>query len=121
MDTGLPNCESCGKPLRGRSDKRFCNDYCRHLYHNKRRSTNEKNIKKINGALKRNRQILKELLVPPTDPIKIKREDLLERGFVFRYHTHHKKSRSGSDFVYCYEYGYLPLADEQYLIVKEEG
>jgi hypothetical protein len=120
MDATLTHCESCGKPLRGRSDKRFCDDYCRHLHHNKSRADNEKALKKINGALKRNRQILKEILFHSSDPVKVKREDLLDRGFLFRYHTHEKKSRSGSAFTYCYEYGYLPLADEQYLIVKEE-
>ena len=120
METHCKNCESCGKPLRGRTDKRFCNDYCRHLYHNKNRAGDEDLVRIINRTLKRNRQILKEILEPSCDPVTINREDLLDKGFVFRYHTHEKRGRQGSVYKFCYEYGHLSLENEKCLIIKEE-
>ena len=28
-------CLSCSKPVKGRTDKKFCDDYCRNSYHNR--------------------------------------------------------------------------------------
>lgn len=115
--TGI--CQSCEKPLRGRSDKKFCNDYCRHLHHNKNRTEEDGSLKRINSILRRNRQILRDIVIPPEEPVRLKREDLTERGFVFRYYTHEKRSRTGSVYKYCYDYGYLPLENDYYLLIKE--
>ncbi len=27
-------CQQCGKPVKGRIDKRFCDDFCRNAYNN---------------------------------------------------------------------------------------
>src|SRR5690606_68991 len=35
--TGYRSCEDCSKVLRGRSDKRFCNNGCRNNFNRKRR------------------------------------------------------------------------------------
>ena len=120
MNSISQDCRSCGKPLRGRTDKKFCNDYCRHLHHNKYRGADEKEMKQINRTLKRNRQIIKETINPANEPQKIRREEMLDKGFSFRYFTHEKKCRSGSIYRFCYEYGYLTLSGETLLLVKED-
>lgn len=55
------NCQECGQPLSGRSDKRFCDDACRAQFHHKNQAPDEA-LKQINRILKRNYQILDQLL-----------------------------------------------------------
>jgi hypothetical protein len=34
METEIKKCLACNKTLRGRADKKFCDDYCRSNYNN---------------------------------------------------------------------------------------
>jgi len=42
----------------------------------------------------------------------------LEFGFNFNYFTNTYTNKKGVTYFYCYEYGYLPLENNFYLIVK---
>jgi predicted nucleic acid-binding Zn ribbon protein len=97
-------CLSCGKPVKGRSDKKFCDDYCL--------------IRNVNNALGKNRRILESFLPEGDATAKASRDKLLEKGFQFKYHTHLYTTKTNKVYYYCYEYGYLPLEHNWYLIVK---
>ena len=58
------NCLSCGKLLKGRVDKKFCDDYCRNNYNNqlKARSSHSAYVRSINNTLLKNRKILESVL-----------------------------------------------------------
>ena len=45
-------------------------------------------------------------------------EKLLALGFSFKYLTHTFKNKDGKIYFWCYDYGYLPLDHDWYLIVK---
>src|SRR5690606_5358857 len=55
-------CQQCGRPLKGRTDKRFCNDDCRNNFNRaKRRKITDQapdTIPEIIRIIKRNYQIL---------------------------------------------------------------
>ncbi|MCH5686755.1 DUF2116 family Zn-ribbon domain-containing protein [Niabella sp. W65] len=53
METQPKNCMACGKPVKGRSDKKFCDDYCRNAYNNRANGINSGIIRSINNDLKR--------------------------------------------------------------------
>jgi len=77
------------------------------------------NIRIVDLILKKNRRVLAELL----DGIKedhhtFTQKRLLTKGFQFGYYTHHYTTRKGDTYCYCYDYGYLPLEGEYYLVVK---
>ena len=75
-------------------------------------------VKEITAALKKNRKIM-ELLVPKdTGKIKISQQKLLAKGFNFGYHTHTYTTKVGSNYSFCYEYGYLKIDNENYMLVK---
>jgi len=61
--TNEPRCENCGKPLFGRTDKRFCNDGCRNAFNRKKiadlRAGDHENIPEIFRIIKKNYEILK--------------------------------------------------------------
>ncbi len=112
-------CLDCGAPLHGRADKKFCNDLCRNNYNNQLNSSSYNLVRNINNILRRNRRILEEL--NPTGKTKTTRKKLLAKGFDFEYHTRSYQTQNGKTYQFCYEYGYLPLDGDEFLLVKREG
>ena len=113
-------CLSCEKPVKGRSDKKFCDDYCRAAYNNDLKSASNNLVRNVNNALGKNRRILESLLPQGDATAKTNHDKLIEKGFQFKYHTSMYKAKNGTTYFYCYEYGYLPLENNWYLIVKRE-
>ena len=113
-------CQACNKAIRGRTDKKFCDDYCRNVFNNKIKSTGNNTVRNINNALRRNRRILQELIRPDEKMTKTKMERLVERGFLFKYITHTYINPKGKLYNFCFEYGYLPLENNNYVIVKQK-
>jgi len=111
-------CLFCEKPVKGRSDKKFCDDYCRAAYNNELKSAANNYIRNVNNALGKNRRILESLLPEGEATAKASRDKLIEKGFQFKYHTHIYNTKTDKTYFYCYEYGYLPLENNWYLIVK---
>ena len=114
-------CLSCGKTVKGRSDKKFCDDYCRAAFNNELKSAANSLIRNVNNALAKNRRVLQQLLPEGEHTAKASREKLLEKGFQFKYHTHLYRTKTDKTYFYCYEYGYLPLENNWFLVVKKEG
>jgi hypothetical protein len=114
----VPVCLACGKPVKGRIDKKFCNDYCRNAHNNQLKSGSSNMVRNINNALKKNRNIL-ETILPETEKMaKANKDKLLKLGFQFKYQTHTYTNQKGNVYFFCYEYGYLPLENDWFLIVK---
>src|SRR5215210_5414993 len=102
-------CLECSKPLKGRVDKKFCDDFCRNSYNNKLNSDSNSYVRNLNNILRRNRRILEEM-IPATDEMaKTTRQRLLGKGFNLKYMTHTYTNKKGNTYCFCYEYGYLPL------------
>lgn len=116
-------CRQCGKPVKGRMDKRFCDDNCRNTYNNHLKNQVGKMVKTVNAILLKNRKILQTLLSAADDTAKTTRDRLVKQGFNFTYHTHLYTTKTGNQYCYCYEYGYLPLENDWFLLVraKEEN
>ena len=114
----LKTCLFCEKPVKGRSDKKFCDDYCRAAYNNDLKSASNNYIRNVNNALGKNRRILESLLPEGEPTAKANQDKLLQLGFQFKYHTHQYTAKNGNNYFYCYEYGYLPLENNWFLIVK---
>ena len=51
---------------------------------------------------------------------KANKEKLQRLGFQFKYLTHTYTTKTGKTYHYCYDYGYLPLENEWYLIVRRK-
>lgn len=113
-------CLECQNPIRGRADKRFCDDACRNAYNNRLNSSQNNIIRQINGILRKNRKILQEFL-SDEKMTKVSQDRLLKSGFDFGYLTHYLNTSKGQQYVFVYEYGYLPLDNNQYLIVKKKA
>lgn len=111
-------CLDCHKPLIGRADKKFCDDACRSNYNNRVVSEQTAYLREVNSILKRNRKILEKL--NPDGKVKIKRKTLMREGFNFDYITRIYETGKGSQYRFCYEYGYLLLEHDEVLLVKRK-
>ena len=117
--TIVKKCLACEKTLQGRTDKKFCNDYCRNAYNNNLKSANSPIIRNINNALLKNRRILESILAEE-EMAKATKEKLLQKGLSFKYFTHSYTNKKGNVYFFCYEFGYLPLEHDWYLVVKRK-
>jgi hypothetical protein len=95
-------CLHCGAPFRGRADKKFCTEQCRNA-HNLQKVI--PTISRINKILRRNREILKEVIKSGSSA-EVDKRVLEVMDFNFYYHTHYSKDDSGSTTYFCYEYGF---------------
>ncbi|MEO6149353.1 MAG: hypothetical protein ABIN95_00515 [Mucilaginibacter sp.] len=111
-------CLDCGTVIHGRADKKFCNDLCRNNYNNQLNSSTYNLVRNINNILRRNRRILEEL--NPSGKTKTTREKMLIKGFDFEYFTSIYQTQTGARYLFCYEYGYLPLDNDEILLVKNK-
>lgn len=111
-------CLDCDNPIKGRADKKFCDDQCRSNYNNRLKSEQSPFVKRINQILARNRRILEKL--NPDGKTKTSLKKLSEEGFNFGYHTHIYQTQNNNNYIFCYEYGYLKLDQDIVLLVKKE-
>ncbi len=111
-------CLECNEEIIGRSDKKFCDDQCRNAYNNKKGSEKIVLVKKINKILLKNRQILAQL--NPGGKTKMHKDNLLKKGYDFKYHTHGYTTKENAQYFFCYDYGFLALDKDWFLLVKHE-
>lgn len=113
-------CLECGTAIKGRRDKKFCDDLCRNAHYNKQHCDAVLLIRNIHNILRKNRRILEALLPQHQQKSKILLEKLIEAGFTLKYHTHVELNRLGSPRYFCYEYGYQKVGEEVVIFRKEE-
>jgi len=111
-------CLDCGALIRGRADKKYCDDSCRNNYNNRLKIEDNLVIKRVNSILRKNRAILAAL--NPNGKTKVTGKKLISAGFNFEYHTYSYETQNSNTYIFCYEYGYLILGDDSYLLVKRE-
>ena len=103
VDEANPTCRACGKPIKGRSDKKFCDSFCRNSYNNKNKNQEEKYIQHLNRLIRRNRRILKTLC--PQGKAVVRKELLDQLGYKYGVFSGIFKSGSATYFL-CYDYGF---------------
>src|SRR4051812_30657591 len=109
-------CLDCDEVIKGRIDKKFCSDLCRNNYNNKLNQDSTNHVRNINNILRRNRRTIEELA--PQGKSSVHKSKLTEKGFDFNYFTSIYKNQKGDTYFFCYEYGYLPIKNEFYFLVK---
>jgi hypothetical protein len=119
METNTKTCLECNKTLKGRVDKKFCDDLCRNSYNNKLNSDTNAYVRNINNLLRRNRRVLEEVLASE-EMVKVQKTKLIEKAFSFKYFTHTYTNKKGNVYFFCYEYGYLLLEGDLLLVVKRK-
>jgi hypothetical protein len=112
------NCRNCGEILKGRIDKKYCDDTCRSTFHHKKAPEQVNLMRQIHYILLKNRKILAKFFQKQSNPPTIEKRSLLEMGFHFGYHTQTIKKESNSTQFACYDYAYQELNENQILLFK---
>ncbi len=122
MNPKNPNaraCLECGQPVKGRRDKKFCDDACRNSYNNRENREATNLVRNTNRTLAKNRRILAAL--NPHGKSKTTVDILRGKGFDFNYFTGMYETQKGGRYFFCYEQGYILLGkNEVALVVKQE-
>ncbi|NQU33024.1 MAG: hypothetical protein HQ521_07295 [Bacteroidetes bacterium] len=108
-------CLDCGTKLMGRVDKKFCNDQCRNNYHNKENREDSALIRNVNAILKKNRNILRDL--NPVGKAKVKKQDMISKGFNFKYFSNIYKTKDNRMYYFVYEHGYTDIGNDYFALV----
>jgi predicted nucleic acid-binding Zn ribbon protein len=112
----VSECLDCGSPIRGRSDKKFCDDQCRSTYNNRIKEEITRAMRPVNAILRKNHSILSKLCLGKR--IRLTKDDLLKHGYELNFHTH-LKIHNEQTYYFCYNYGYVQLSNEVFVIVKK--
>ena len=111
-------CQYCTRPLKGRTDKRFCNDDCRNNFNRaKRRKITDQapdTIPEILRVIKRNYQILLTHFNFESDPgviIGTTIENLKELGFNDKFCTS-VEEENGQLWKFCFDRGWCSIGEE---------
>lgn len=118
MVNNKKNCLSCQRPLNGRIDKKFCDDYCRSAFNNKKYIQEKGFIRRVNHLLLRNRRILETCLSDSGQPIRIFKQELSSKGFQFDYFTHSFISADGKQYFCCYDHAYSILSNDEFVVMR---
>jgi hypothetical protein len=91
MEVASKTCLTCGKTVRGRSDKKFCDDYCRNNYNNQLKAGDNNYVRNINNTLRKNRRILHAILPGNEEAAKTTRKNLITAAFYMQFFQETKK------------------------------
>lgn len=110
-------CMLCEKPLLGRTDKKYCSDFCRNTYNNKVNRQSKLAMQTAQSILSRNRRILREVL-GESKITQIHTSVLLSKGYHFDYLTCIRKSKRGEEHKYCYEFNIREITPDVIEIIQ---
>ena len=113
----VKDCLECGEKLRGREDKKFCNDACRNAYNNKRNKDSTNLMRNTHNVLRKNYRILSKLNTEGKTKVSAAR--LTTAGFDFQHITSVLTTRNQSTYFFVYDQGYLLIDDATYILVKK--
>lgn len=116
-------CKNCKKEVLGRSDKKFCDDFCKSQFHYKKLTDEELPFyKKVDNQLKLNRKILKSFNRSGKSIIRAK--TLIKEGFNHNFFTHYWKNQKGDVYFFNYEYGFLKKKEngiDKYILITHQN
>ncbi len=115
MEKSVNTCMQCGVEIKGRPDKKFCDDACRNAWHNQQNKEEAAQTRGVNAILRKNRRVL--IALNTTGKSKVTKEMMLKQGFNFDYLTRVYTTKKGSTYYFCYEQGYLPLDNDWFMLV----
>ncbi|MCM4167810.1 hypothetical protein KCTC52924_01384 [Arenibacter antarcticus] len=112
-------CLHCEQELTGRTDKKYCDQYCKSAQQYKQSKESPLRFyNKVDNQLKLNRKLLK--VHNRAGKAVIRSTTLLDLGFNPNFFTHYWKNNKGEIYLFVYEYGFLSKKEngkEKYVLV----
>lgn len=119
MNTATRACLACGNMIKGRVDKKFCNDHCRNNHNNRLNSDTVNYIRNVNNILRRNRRILEELMERVEKTVTLPKAALGKKGYNFDFFTAtYLNEKTNLYYYYCYEYGFAFIDEDRCMLCR---
>ncbi len=116
----MKECIHCGKPLEGRSDKKYCDVHCKSAYQYIKVKLEGHNFyQTVDKHLKLNRKLLKQF--NKAGKATVRCQVLEDLGFNAKYFTHYWKNKKGDVYLFAYEYGFLKRKEnsiDKFILIK---
>lgn len=112
------NCVVCGELIKGRSDKKYCSETCKSIFHYEKKQAQEKHFLAFQKQLRTNRKVLKKF--NHTGMTSLRRAVLHAQGFNPAYYTHTWQNKRGQTYYFTYDFGIFPFLDRKNKEVKEK-
>ncbi len=115
-------CTHCQAEFVGRSDKKFCTATCKtNFFRVKNKNTTQHDaVKKIDGILHRNHQILSVLLAAAKSQKQMMPRLVLDNaGFNFDYFTGSYQNKEGKMYHYIYDFAWMIFSSQEVLLVQK--
>lgn len=113
-------CKICEKEFEGRKDKVFCSIQCKNDYHLTLRAVTKNTAYPLDKILHRNRAILLELMGPRAQKKKMKRVELVQKKFQFKFLTHFNINNQGKMYHHVYDFAWMEFSDDEVLIIRQK-
>ncbi len=114
------HCLNCGKKLKGRIDKKYCDARCKSANQYKvERERPERFYNKVDNQLRLNRRLLKQY--NRAGKAIVRQSVLKEEGFDPNFFTHYWKNQKGDVYLFVYEYGFLSKREndnDKFVLIK---
>ena len=112
-------CPVCDKPIKGRTDKKFCDPSCKSAFHYQALLKEGSGFYlAVDRQLKTNRRILKKF--NKAGKATVRAEVLIDHGFNPNFFTHYWKNSKGDVYLFVYEFGFLTIKEndkKKYVLV----
>lgn len=113
----MKTCLACQGELRGRIDKKYCDQNCRNAYHNDRYRNQNKHLHLVNKNLSKNHRILEELALNEVNEISL--PVLKAMGFQLSYFTSMVNDEQEGLLFFIYDMCYQQFGNEIVIKVRE--
>lgn len=111
-------CLECGRPLAGRSDKKFCDVHCKNAWHNQRNSRQQSQLKQVNAQINSNFRILSTLNERQVRCIH--RNELENEGYFFGRSTETLVMEDDAVVYFCYNLGIKTMENGYFALTTKE-
>ncbi len=111
-------CQQCGKPLHGRTDKKFCDSACKNAFNFAQRRDTRNEVREIDGYLHRNREIL-AMLMGESKKEMFDRAVITRAKFRWEYMTGIYKNKEGKWYHLVYDYAWMEFSTQQVLVIRK--
>lgn len=118
MEPEPKKCQYCQTIIKGRSDKLFCDAFCKSAFHNNLPNSNEAYMRSINKQLRTNRSALRKAC--PLGNATVRKDFLKTLGMDFKHITHTWKGKSEQLYFFCYDYGYTAAHDAAKVVIVQQ-
>ncbi|WKZ64078.1 MAG: hypothetical protein QY315_04620 [Saprospiraceae bacterium] len=109
-------CKLCKKPFEGRTDKIFCGQSCKAVYHQKLKKATNLVADPIDTILHRNRSTLLEIMGKSASQKKVPRILLDAKKFNWKYITAYHINSRQKMVHYVYDFSWMIFSDQEILI-----